>query len=95
MLDGAVVKEHNKLRIVSEEFHSLQRNHWSCIMLFGHHGWRRGCVNMGISTRIHAAGAPRQWSHSLKSEFSLEIVAKFFTLLQKFCEVIILLTSFL
>jgi hypothetical protein len=71
MFDGGVVKEHNKLRIVSEESHSLQINHWSCIMLFGHQWLAPGVCRLVFSTRIHDAGAPRQLSHSLQSEYCL------------------------
>jgi hypothetical protein len=48
-VDGGVVKEHNKLRIVSEESHSLQSNHWSCIMLFGHQWLAPGECQLGVS----------------------------------------------
>jgi hypothetical protein len=80
MFDGGVVKEHNKLRIVSEESHSLQINHWSCIMLFGHQWLAPGVCRLEFSTRIHDAGAPRQLSHSLQSEYCLFIcVSLYFT----------------
>lgn len=38
VIDGGVVKEHNKLRIVSEEFHSLQLS-LVIGMLFGQRSW--------------------------------------------------------
>lgn len=63
VVDGGVVKEYNKLRIVSEEFHSLQSYHWSlaCFLVnvVGTSPGAKGLFQLalGVSTRIHAAGA--------------------------------------